>query len=100
MRRSEKNGKSPQRYDPGFGADRKWNSDAVTSIIFMIQDGYLNSNIDTYDILSILAEWNAEDCMDAPSPFHMRESYVLKHQIHNPDNLTYMEALSGEHADE
>ena len=30
----------------------------------------------------------------------MRESYVLKTQIHNPDNPTYMEALSVENAEE
>ena len=30
----------------------------------------------------------------------MKESYVLKTQIHNPDNPTYMEALSVENAEE
>ena len=30
----------------------------------------------------------------------MRESYVLKSQSHNPDTPTYMEALSGENAEE
>ena len=29
----------------------------------------------------------------------MRESYILKSQIHDTDTPTYMEALSGEHAD-
>ena len=38
--------------------------------------------------------------MDAPLKFHMRESYALNSQIHDPDTPTYMEALSGEHADE
>ena len=47
-----------------------------------------------------MAEWDAEDCMDTPSTFHMRKSYVLKSQIHNPDNPNYMEALSGENTDE
>ena len=59
-----------------------------------------HSNIDTYEILSLLSECNAEDCMDAPSRFNMREFYVLKSQIHDPDSPTYMEALSGEHANE
>ena len=66
----------------------------------MIQDRDLNRNVDTYDILSLLAEWDAEDCMDTPSTIHMRESCVLKTQIHDPDTSTYMEALSGENAEE
>ena len=66
----------------------------------MIQDRYLNINVDTDDILSLLAEWDAEDFMDTPSTFHMRESYVLKTQSHDPDNPTYMEALSGENSEE
>ena len=32
--------------------------------------------------------------------FHMRESYALKTQIHDPDTPTYMEALSGETLEE
>ena len=47
------------------------------------------------DILLLLAEWDLEYCMDTPSMFHMRESYVLKTQRHDPDTPTYMEALSG-----
>ena len=43
--------KSPQRYDPGFGAAREWNNDAFASILYMIQYGDLNSNVDTDDIL-------------------------------------------------
>ena len=38
--------------------------------------------------------------MDAPSTFHIRESYTLKTQSHDPDNPTYMEALSGENSEE
>ena len=34
------------------------------------------------------------------STFHMRESYALKTQIHDPDTPTYMEALSGENPEE
>ena len=30
----------------------------------------------------------------------MRESYVIKYQIHNTDTRTFMEALSGENTEE
>ena len=73
VRRSERIRNSPQRYNPGFGASREWNNDAVASIVYMIQDRYLNSNVDTDDIISLLAEWDAEDCMETSSKFHMRE---------------------------
>ena len=62
----------------------------------MIQDRDLNSNVYTDDIILLLAEWDAEDCMDTPSTFNMRESYVLKNQIHDSDTPTYMEASSNE----
>ena len=42
LRRSERIIKSPQRYDPIFGAAREWKSDAVTRIVYMIQYGDLN----------------------------------------------------------
>ena len=45
-----------------------------------------------------MADWYTEDSMDSSSIFHMRESYVLKSQSHNPHTPIYMEALSGEHA--
>ena len=32
---------SPQRYKSRFGAAREWKNDAVTSILYMIQDGVL-----------------------------------------------------------
>ena len=95
VRRSERIRNSPQRYNPGFGAAREWKNDTVASIVYMIQDRDFDSNVDTDDILSVLAEWDAEDCMDTPSTFHIRESYALKTQIHDPDTPTYMEALSG-----
>ena len=66
----------------------------------MIQDRYLNSNVDTGDILSLLSEWDAEYCMDTPSTFHMRWLYALKNQIHDPDTPTYMEELSGKNLEE
>ena len=54
---------------------------------------YLNSNVDTDDIISLLAEWDSEDCMDTPSTFHMRESYVINTQSHDSDTPTYMGGL-------
>ena len=98
MRRSKRIRKCPQRYYPGLGDDREWNNDDVASIVYMIQDGDLNSNIDTYDILLLLAEWYAEYCMDMPSTFHIKEYYVIMSRIHDPDNPTYMEVLLGENA--
>ena len=72
VRRSERIINPPQRYNPVFGADREWNNDAVASIVYMIQYRDFDSNVDTDDILSLLDEWDAEDCMDTPSTFHMR----------------------------
>ena len=100
MRHSERIRNSPQRYNPGFGAAKEWKNDAVASIVYMIQDRNFNSNVDTDDILSLLDEWYAEDCMDTPSTFHMRESYAIKTQIHDTNTPTYMEALSGENLEE
>ena len=58
--------KSPRRYDPGFVAARERKNDAVASIVYIIQDGDLNINVDTDENLLLLAECYAEDCMDAP----------------------------------
>ena len=66
----------------------------------MIQDRYFYSNVDMDDILSLLDEWDEEDCMNTPSAFHIRGSYALKTQIHDPDTPTYIEALSGENLEE
>ena len=66
----------------------------------MIQDRDFDSNVDTDDILLLLSEWDAEDCMDTPSTFHMRESYALKTQGHDPDTTTYMEVLSGKNLED
>ena len=66
----------------------------------MIQDRDFDSNVDTDEIISLLAGWDAEYCMDTPSTFHMRENYALKTQSHDPDTPTYMEALSGENSEE
>ena len=43
--------KSPQRHDAGIGDAREWNNDSVASILYMIQDGYLNRNVHRDDIL-------------------------------------------------
>ena len=51
LRRSERIRNSPQRYNPGFGAARELKNDAVASIVYMIQDRDLNSNVDTDHIL-------------------------------------------------
>ena len=100
VRSSERIRNSQQRYNPGFEAPREWNNDAVASIVYMIEDRDINSNVDTDDILLLLAEWDAEYCMDTPSTFHMREYYALNNQSHDPDTPTYMEALSGENPEE
>ena len=72
VRRSEQIINYPQWYNLRFGAARDWNNDAIASIVYMIQDRDINSNVDMYDILLLMAGWDAEDCMDAPSMFHMR----------------------------
>ena len=43
MRRSKRIRNSPQRYNPGFGAAREWNNDAVASIFY--KNPYLGSYI-------------------------------------------------------
>ena len=71
-------------------------NEAVASILYMIQDGDININVDTDEILLLLADWYSQDCMGMTSTFHMREYYVIKYQSHDPDTPTYMEGLSGE----
>ena len=61
----------------------------------MIQDRVFYSNVDKDDILSLLAEWDSEECMDMPSTFHMREYYDLKTQSNEPDNSSIYVELSG-----
>ena len=63
---------SPQRNNPVFGAAREWKNDSFASIVYMIQDRDFDSNLDTDEILSLLAEWDDEDFIDTPSTFHMR----------------------------
>ena len=100
MRRSKRIRNSPQRYNPGFRAAREWKNDAVASIFYMIQDRDLDIIVDTDDILSLLAERDAEYFMDTPSTFYMREYYVLNNKIYDPHTPTYMEALSGKNLEE
>ena len=100
MRRSKRIRKYSHWYDPIFGAAKEWENDAIASIVYMIQDWDLNNNVDTDDILSLLAEWDVEECLDTPSRFHMRESCVLKSKSHYTDTPKYTEALSYENAEE
>ena len=51
VRRSERIRKSPQWYNPGFWAAKEWNNEDVASIVYMIQYGDLNINVDTDDTL-------------------------------------------------
>ena len=95
VRHSERIRNSLHWYNPGFGAAIERKNDTVASIVYMIQDRYLNSNVDTYGILSLLAEWEVEYCMNTPLMFHIKEPYALNNQSHDPDTPTYMEALSG-----
>ena len=50
-RRSKRIIKSPQWYNPVCGDTRYWKNGAVESIVYMIQDGYFNINVDTDEIL-------------------------------------------------
>ena len=61
-------------------------------------DYYINE--DTYKIILLLYDCDAEDCMDVPSTLNMRESYGIKYQTQYPDTTMCMELLLGEHADE
>ena len=66
IRRSKHTIKSPQRYDPGFRADREWKSDNLASIVYMIKYEDFNSNVDTNDILSLMDELYSEEYMYDP----------------------------------
>ena len=56
VRRYERIKNSPHQYNPGFGAATEWKKDSVANIVYMIQDWDLNSNIDTDNILSLMAD--------------------------------------------
>ena len=51
VRRSERIINPPQRYNQGVGASREWKNDAVSSIVYMIQDRDINRNVYKDDIL-------------------------------------------------
>ena len=95
VRYSQRIRKSPQWFDPFWGATRQWNSDVVSSLFYMIRNGSYSTNVVTDNILLLLVEWDVEDCMDSPSTLHMREYYVLRSQSCDPDTPTYMQALAG-----
>ena len=57
----------------------------------MIKYGDYNSNVDTNDILYLLADWDVEYCMDTLLKFHTREDYPLNYQSNYPDTPTHME---------
>ena len=56
VRRSKRIINSSQWYNPVFGDAREWNNDAVASIVNMIQYRDIKRNVDTDDILSLIAE--------------------------------------------
>ena len=45
--------------DPGFGDTRLKKSENIENSVYIIQNGDCDSNIDTYDILYLLAYFNA-----------------------------------------
>ena len=60
VRRFERTRNSPHQFNPGFVDARERKNDAVASIVYMIQDGDFNINVDTDDLLSLMAEWDTE----------------------------------------
>ena len=69
---SKRNSKCTQRFEPSFAASREWKSDAATSLVYMIQDGYYDRNLNMYEILYLLDDWDIEGFMDTPSKLNMR----------------------------
>ena len=80
MGRSGRIRKSLKQYDPGFWAARQWNSDAVLSILYMIQYVGFNGNVDTDDIVSLLAELYAEYCIN------LSYEKILCYQVSKPQS--------------
>ena len=89
--------KYPQWFDPGFWYEREWKSLSVVSLVYIIRYYDYDSNLDTDEIRSLIADCYAEYYMDALSIFHMRYYYALNLQSKYPYTLIYMETLSGEH---
>ena len=59
MRHSERISKYPLRNDPGFEAVRECKSDSVVILVYIIHNGDYYSNVDSDNIISLLAEWDA-----------------------------------------
>ena len=53
----------PKRFDLVFGFVREWKSDDVDNLLYMIQDDYYDSSLYKDEILYLLSNWDAEDCM-------------------------------------
>ena len=96
--RSEHIIKYPQRFDPDFVSKIQWNSDNVVILVYILQDGYCDINLYMDEIPYLLDYWVAEDCMDAPSIFNIRESYAINLHSHYNDDPMYMQALTGDNS--
>ena len=53
----------PKRFDLVFGSVREWKSDDVDNLLYMIQDDYYDSSLYKDEILYLLSNWDAKDCM-------------------------------------
>ena len=82
--------KYPQMLDRGSVDARAFNSGDVESLFYMILYWYYDSNIYTYKILNLLAEWYVEYFIYLSSTIYMGLYYTLKYQINDTDNTIYM----------
>ena len=51
--------KSPQQYDPVFGDVRKFKSETVGSLVYMIQYENYDRSVDIVEIIYLLVDWDA-----------------------------------------
>ena len=58
MSNSKRNRKFTHRFEPSFADVREWKSDAATSLVYMIQYGYYDRNLNMYEILSLLDDFD------------------------------------------
>ena len=72
MSNSKRNRKFTHRFEPSFADVREWKSDAATSLVYIIQDGYYYRNLNMYEILSLLDYLDVEGFVDTPSTLIMR----------------------------
>ena len=56
-----------QCFDTVVGAEREWNSDDDSNLVYMLRYEYSDNNVDTDEILCLLSDWYAEYCIDAHS---------------------------------